>query len=228
MADSCSDSGRALARILLKLEGIGRFDAITWWDIWYTLASSSILVLDLVCMNKITGTDMSASRILLSQLADLAQRHKRNPHMPGTIQKFASIVPELQSMVNAMNNSKLSMVTAPKAEVTTHTNPEGLGPSMQQPHEVVTYPFHHTSTNSGAYMFADDAPGRFYPEQQYPGTPYSTARFDRNTQTSFMDFTINNIHDWNWGDLGSLLGNEGVPNGPLPSQPPPGSLPPRQ
>ena len=29
MADSCSDSGRALARLLLKLEAIGQFDAIT-------------------------------------------------------------------------------------------------------------------------------------------------------------------------------------------------------
>ncbi|KAG9206324.1 hypothetical protein G6514_005050 [Epicoccum nigrum] len=35
MANSCSDSGRSLARILLKLESIGRFDAITWWDIWH-------------------------------------------------------------------------------------------------------------------------------------------------------------------------------------------------
>lgn len=210
MAELCSDSGRALARILLKLEAIGRFDAITWWDIWYALASSSVLVLDLVCLNKITGTDMSASRILLSQLADLAQRHKRNPHMPGTIAKFASIVPELQSMVNAMNTSKSPASTTPKLEGARETNFEPSHPSTQQRQDVIAHPFHQSITNSGAYMFADNIPGRFYPEPQYAAGPaYSTARFDR----SFMDFTINNIHDWNWGDLGSLLGNESLPNG---------------
>ena len=222
MADSCSDSGRALARLLLKLEAIGQFDAITWWDTWYALASSSALVLDLVCLHKITGTNMSASLILLSQLADLAQRHKRNPHMPGTIEKFASIVPELQSMVNAMNTTQPPISTALKAKIANNANHETLQPTSQPPQEFVTYPFHQSSTDSGAYMFADNMPGRFYPEQQYPGPAYSTARFDRNTQMSFMDFTINNVHDWNFGDLGSLLGNESVPNG----QPPPGSLPP--
>ncbi|KAH6612631.1 fungal-specific transcription factor domain-containing protein [Boeremia exigua] len=221
MAESCSDSGRALARVLLKLEAIGRFDAITWWDIWYALASSSALVLDLVCLNKITGTDMSASRILLSQLADLAQRHKRNPHMPGTIDKFASIVPELQSMVNAMNSPRSPVATAPRAEIAQDSNRDASRP-LPAAQESIAYPFHQPTINSGAYMFADHAPGRFYPEQQFQGPAYSTARFDRNTQMSFMDFTINNIHDWNWGDLGSLLGSENVPN----TQPPTGSLPP--
>ncbi|KAF3005778.1 hypothetical protein E8E13_007316 [Curvularia kusanoi] len=225
MAESCSDSGRSLARILLKLESIGRFDAITWWDIWFALASSSALVLDLVCLNKITGTDMSASRILLSQLADLAQRHKQNPHMPGTIEKFASIVPELQSMVNAMNTSPAP--SASKSEIPRNLHRETSRPPQLPSQEAALYPFHQTSANSGAYMFADNIPGRFYPEPQYAGPAYSTARFDRNTQMSFMDFTINNIHDWNWGDLGSLLGNEGAPNahGHGHGQPPAGSLP---
>ena len=142
--------------------------------------------------------------------------------MPGTIEKFASIVPELQSMVNAMNTTQPPISTALKAKIANNANHETLQPTSQPPQEFVTYPFHQSSTDSGAYMFADNMPGRFYPEQQYPGPAYSTARFDRNTQMSFMDFTINNVHDWNFGDLGSLLGNESVPNG----QPPPGSLPP--
>lgn len=224
MAESCSDSGRALARILLKLEAIGRFDAITWWDIWFALASSSALVLDLVCLNKITGTDMSASRILLSQLADLAQRHKQNPHVPGTIEKFASIIPELQSMVATMNSVQSPITTIPKVEVVQNPNQTASRAHQPSQQEAAMFPFQQSSTNSGAYMFADNIPTRFYPEQQYANPAYSTARFDRNTQMSFMDFTINNIHDWNWGELGSLLGNEGAPN----SQPPPGPLPPPQ
>lgn len=224
MAESCSDSGRSLARILLKLEAIGRFDAITWWDIWYALASSASLVLDLVCLTKITGTGMSASRILLSQLADLAQRHKQNPHVPGTIEKWASIIPEYQSMVNTMSSVQSPGTTTSHAEVAQPPVQGASRPPRPSQQEAAMFPFQHSSTNGGAYMFTDSIPTRFYPDQQFASPAYSTARFDRNTQMSFMDFTINNIHDWNWGDLGSLLGNEGAPN----SQPSQGPLPPSQ
>lgn len=204
MSDSCTESGRTLTQILLKLEAIGKFDPITWWDIWYALASGSILVLDLVCTNKRSSGDISDSRILLSQLADLATRHMRNSHMPGTIHKWASIVPELHSMADSMNTQPPT-----KAEA----QPES-GPLQQQPHvlqDLSPYPF-QSSTNSGAYMFADNIPGRLFPDAEFnTGGPLPNPRLDRNTQMSFMDFTINNISDWNWGDLGSLLGNEGVP-----------------
>jgi hypothetical protein len=211
MADSCAESGRALARILLRLESIDRFDAITWWDVWYTLAASSVLVLDLVCLKKMAGTDLSESRVLLSQLADLAQRHKRNPHMPGTIEKFASIVPELHSMADSMSTAQ-SPVMERKMEDSTNSEPGTSRPSSQQQQEIAPFPYHQSSTNSGAYMFADNIPGQFYPEQPHAQAPYSTTRFDRSTQMNFMDFTISNINDWNWGDLGNLIGNEGVPN----------------
>ena len=219
MAESCSVSGKELSSIMLKLDAIGKFDAVTWWDIWYTLASSSMLVLDLVCLSKTTGTDLSESRILLSQLADLAQRHRRNPYMPGTIAKFASIVPELHSLAETMN-------TSPSAANASNTGRnDSPGPSyappppppqqeqpFQQHQDVLPHPYHQSPTTSGAYMFADSVAGRFYPEQEYSGEGHLNARFDRNTQMQFMDFTINNIHDWNWGDLGSLLGNESVQN----------------
>ncbi|KAH7356183.1 fungal-specific transcription factor domain-containing protein [Pyrenochaeta sp. MPI-SDFR-AT-0127] len=224
MAESCSDSGRDLGGIMFKLETLGKFDAITWWDIWYTLASSSVLVLDLVCLNKMGTTNMTASRILLSQLADLAQRHRRNPHMPGTIEKFASIVPELHSMADAMNISPLAAVDSKEEPAEQTPAPSRL--PQEQHQEVMPYPYHQSSTNSGAYMFADNGQSRFYPEQEYAGTAYPTARLDRTTQMQFMDFTINNIHDWNWGDLGSLLGNEGTPNVHGHIHGPPGPLPP--
>jgi hypothetical protein len=212
MADSCAESGRALARILLRLESIGRFDAITWWDIWYTLAASSVLVLDLVCLNRMAGTDLSESRVLLSQLADLAQRHKRNPHMPGTIEKFASIVPELHSMADSMSTEQPPIMDH-KLEDNPHSDEPGTSrPSSQQQQELAPYPYPQSATNSGAYMFADNMPAHFYPEQPHAHAPYSATRFDRSTQMNFMDFTISNINDWNWGDLGNLIGNEGVPN----------------
>jgi hypothetical protein len=203
MAESCSESGRSLSRTLLKLDSLQRFNSITWWDIFYTLASSSILVLDLVCTNAKPGVnEVSESRILLSQLADLAQRHRRNPHMPGTIEKFASLVPELHSMANSINTSPSAQPESQREpDRTPHVGQMGTGTNALQ--------FATSSTNSGAYMFADNHASRFYPDHDFAGGAlYSNTRLDRNTQMSFMDFTINNIQDWNWGDLGSLLGND--------------------
>jgi hypothetical protein len=216
MADSCAESGRALARILLRLESIGKFDAITWWDVWYTLTASSMLVLDLVCLNRMTGTDLSESKILLSQLADLAQRHKRNSHMPGTIEKFASIVPELHSMAESLTTSQSPIMERKMEETTSNEAGPSRPTSQQQQQELVPFPYHQSTTNSGAYMFADNLPGQFYPEPPHGHAPgaYSATRFDRSTQPmNFMDFTISNINDWNWGvDLGNLIGPDGVPN----------------
>lgn len=226
MADSCADSGRALARILLRLESLGRFDAITWWDVWYMLAASSVLVLDLVCSNSVAGTDMSESKVLLSQLADLALRHKRNPHMPGTIEKFASIIPDLHSMADSMSEPESPvMERKPEAALNGEPGPSSSRPTSQQHHEMVPFPYHQSTTNSGAYMFADQGPGRFYPEPEHTNGAYSHAR---STQMQFMDFTINNINDWNWGDLGNLIGSEAVPgmhpqmHPPAPPGAPPG------
>lgn len=211
MADACAESGRDLAQTLLKTDSLGKFDAVLACDIWYTLASSSILVLDLVCLNKLGGTDMSESRILLSQLADLAQRHRRNPYMPGTMEKFASLVPELHSMADSL----ASPVRFADPKLESHES----GPQTTLPTQPlsqadnVSHLYHQSPPSAGAYMFADHIQGRVYPEQPYVGPPlHPNTRFDRTTQMQFMDFTINNMNDWGWSDLSSLIGAEGVPN----------------
>ena len=228
MADACSESGRELARTLLKLDALGKFDAVFACDIWYVLASSSVLVLDLVCLNKLGGTNMSDSRILLSQLADLAQRHRRNPYMPGTIEKFASLVPELHSMADSLASPV--RFTEPKLESHDSAPQTSLPPQQLSQADTVPHMYHQSPPGTGAYMFSDHVPGRMYPDQPYMplGTNmHPNARFDRATQMQFMDFTINNINDWNWGDIGSLLGTEDVPtmhgnphvHGPQPTGP---------
>ncbi len=216
MAESCTSSGRELGRIMLKLDAMGKFDAVTWWDVWYALASGWMLVLDLVCLKQLGGTDLSEPHLLLSQLVDLAQRHRRNPYMPGTIEKWASIISELPSMADAMkSSSSLSSSNPSKGPNKESSRPAFMPPQQEPPfqqhQEAMPYPY-QSPTTSGAYMFADNIAGRFYPEQDYMGEAPMNAPFDRNTQMQFMDFTMHSMHDWNWGDLGSLLGNGGVPN----------------
>jgi hypothetical protein len=264
MSDSCSDSARALATIMLKLDALNKFDAITWWDIWFCLASASILVLDLIVRYKRDGSDGGESRTQLKELADLAQKHRRKPHMPGTIEKFASIVPELWGMAESMGKNgdtrdEATDIENNEAKLEAGDNNDGnrqgdtvpTAPrqrtAMQQTAQDISaiYPLHHMQsiTNSGAYLFADNvsAMRNMVPEPgatasqlgNMPvgssaanvagagppgaaGVPGSMAapRFERfsssSHQNSFMDFSIHNFSEWNWGDLGSLLGGEGT------------------
>jgi hypothetical protein len=189
------------------LDAFGKYDAVVWFDIFLTLAAGSVLVLDIVCANKLGDSEISESRILLAQLADIATRHLRNPHMPGTMRKWASVLLETQNMVHTM-----STVPAPKTEATEEARPAHLVPTLQP--ELSPYTFQST-TNGGAYMFADGTPGSIYHMPDLaPTGMMSNPQFDR-AGMGFMDYTINNIAGWNWGDLGNLLGHEG------PSPPPP-------
>ncbi|KAF2854863.1 hypothetical protein T440DRAFT_244878 [Plenodomus tracheiphilus IPT5] len=224
MANSCSESGQDLARILLRLDAFGKFDPFTTCDVWFTLASSSVLVLDLVCMNKFASPSVCESRILLSQLADLAQRQRRNPYMPGTLEKFASIIPELHSMVDALDSAA---TPAEDPIVKAVETVAGVScPPPQPHHDPGPYQYLQSSTHTGGYMFADNMQDHYQHDPAYPVLAgYSNARFDRATQSHFMDFTINNIHDWNWGDLSNILGTEAVPNMHTHGQAPPGPPP---
>jgi hypothetical protein len=207
MSDTCTESGRALAQVMRDLDAFGKYDAVVWFDIFLTLAAGSVLVLDIVCANKLGDSEISESRILLAQLADIATRHLRNPHMPGTMRKWASVLLETQNMVHTM-----STVPAPKTEATEEARPAHLVPTLQP--ELSPYTFQST-TNGGAYMFADGTPGSIYHMPDLaPTGMMSNPQFDR-AGMGFMDYTINNIAGWNWGDLGNLLGHEG------PSPPPP-------
>lgn len=208
MADSCTGSGRALAKILLKLEAIGQLDVHFWFDMWYALTSGSVLVLDVVCHKKSGDPEASESLMLIQKLADLVRRHIKDSHTPGTIAKFASIVPELQSMAENM--------VEPPPVVPSQVQPEPVPasqtvPSQQQvavPAATAPFAFSHPNTNLGAYVFADNVPGQYFGQSEFAvGAPYSNTRFDRSTQMQFMDFSVNNIHDWNWADLGHMPQN---------------------
>lgn len=211
MSDACAESGRSLTSILLNLDTIGRFDAITWWDVWYSLTAGSMLVLDLVCHNKTGTADSSESRILLPRLAEVVRKHLKNTNVPGTIAKFGSLVPELQSMAESMIAAQASPHPSQPDVQTTVPKPAPVSQAVQSQPQVTPFAYSHPNPSNGAYVFADTLPDRYYSHADYAaGAPYSNARYNRSTQMQFMDFTVNNMHDWNWGDMGNLLGAEGT------------------
>ncbi|KAF2749969.1 hypothetical protein M011DRAFT_465618 [Sporormia fimetaria CBS 119925] len=229
MADTCVMSGRALAQILLRLDEMGKFDHITWWDIYYTLASASILLLDLICTRRrrggIDGAAQSLS--LLSRLAELATKHRQDPHMPGTMEKWASLIPELLSMAESVE------INAGQGEQHQHRSMELLGPPSTNvqggmgeganflPHVHLPHPLSSASGNTGYHLTDNDGrgKGRFtFGSNTVPptasGPSYSNrahdyARPNAGPQMNVMDFPISNISEWNWADFGGLAFSEG-------------------
>ncbi|RFU30440.1 hypothetical protein B7463_g5918, partial [Scytalidium lignicola] len=99
-SEVCMDSGRLSCQLLLKLDAIGRFNATTWWDVYYMYSSTLILVLSIICDVTQKGHDsVTEPRWLLGQCANLMGKHSRNPKIPGSIYRWATVVGELNSMV---------------------------------------------------------------------------------------------------------------------------------
>jgi len=84
-------AGRSLGKLLRKLDRIHRFNAVTWFDIFYLVPAALALVLDLR-VNDHSHNRKTESRALFQDLASLAARHMGNPRMPSSMQALAQIV----------------------------------------------------------------------------------------------------------------------------------------
>jgi hypothetical protein len=99
VANRCIASGRRTCDLVQKLEAIEQFNAVTWWDIYYTYSSALIIVLNAICDT--VRCDYNAARDstrCLGECARLATKHLKNPMMPATIRRWATTVNELNAM----------------------------------------------------------------------------------------------------------------------------------
>jgi len=101
ISDTCINSGIALGDILLKLEAIDRFNSLTWFDTFYAVTSTLVLVLDIIV--KKDGPPAESLQ-QLTNLAGLAERQMQNSRMPGTMRKLSTIVVELSLLANEFGN----------------------------------------------------------------------------------------------------------------------------
>ncbi|KAL3422836.1 fungal specific transcription factor domain-containing protein [Phlyctema vagabunda] len=94
ISETCVQAGRRLAQLLRKLDDIGRFNAITWWDIFYTVAASLILALDVICAVKQQKARpmIEKSLTLLVELSTTVVKHLKNPHVPESMRTWGGII----------------------------------------------------------------------------------------------------------------------------------------
>lgn len=112
ISEICIDSGRSLACIMRKLDEINHFNAVTWWDIFYTVAASLVLVLDVICQVKSDKPQHPTDSLkLLRDLATLTARQLQNPRVPGSMRTWGLIIVEVSSMVEQFVTATLPRIS---------------------------------------------------------------------------------------------------------------------
>ncbi|KAN0094091.1 Fungal specific transcription factor domain containing protein [Hyaloscypha variabilis] len=200
VSETCVDSGRSLGKLLRKLDSINKFNACTWFDIFYTVQAALVLVLDINCRVKQQRSESSTgSQTLLRDLASLIGRHLRDPRVPGSMQKWASVIIDVSSTSDQFTAAyQLQSITAPIQE---------LSPTSTQPATVDVHSLSHTLADTQASSSRYDAAG-----QNEPFSPEDFNLIKENNQEfwaqlSFGDDANDPLQDWSWDDIESILRN---------------------
>jgi hypothetical protein len=152
MSDLCIGSGREACRLLIKLDSIGKFNAMTWWDVYYLYSSALVLVLSLICdVRESKTTPATETRLLLRQCTNLSRKYLATRCLPGTMHRWLNIVIELDSLASDSANrstdqdastsseedavrNEREYVTPPSTDAGGSSNlPSGIGPLVRNP-----------------------------------------------------------------------------------------------
>jgi hypothetical protein len=107
VVDACIESGRLSCQMLLRLDSIKQFNAVTWHDVYYLYSSCLVLALSIICDTNEGKVDTAIDdRVLLRQCMDLATNHLRNPMVPGTMHRWLEVVGELNTLVAEFAESR--------------------------------------------------------------------------------------------------------------------------
>ncbi|CZR60787.1 uncharacterized protein PAC_10683 [Phialocephala subalpina] len=174
------------------------------WDVFYTVASALIHVLDVSCCVKqgrnSAGTE---SQDILRELAELMSRQLRYSRLPGSMAKWATIVIDLNATADEPTTT-----STPQPTNTPERNPASPivpGPSglshnirrIDQNSHIDTgstdlaIPYPYPSPNDG-FSYKAPTPGREHAHQFW-------------VQLSFMDDLNVQSQDWTWDDIDAIL-----------------------
>ncbi|CAK43833.1 hypothetical protein M752DRAFT_317217 [Aspergillus phoenicis ATCC 13157] len=102
-AKVCCESGRKACELLLQLDELGKFNPVTWWDVYYVYSSTLVLTLSILCDrarpdSDKTVTDKDVS--LLHDCASMLMRHSSNPMMPATMLRWTGAIRDVDVLLN--------------------------------------------------------------------------------------------------------------------------------
>jgi hypothetical protein len=131
MSALCVQSGREACRLLLKLDSVARFNAVTWWDVYYLYSSALVMILSLICdVREGRPTQAAETRLLLRQCTSLSQRYLATCCLPGTMHRWLNLVVELDSLASDFANRDTDRNVSIASENLGRTDPEAVSPSL--------------------------------------------------------------------------------------------------
>lgn len=153
--DACTESARLACQMLLRLDAINQFNAVTWLDVYYLYSSCLVLTLSIVC-DAVTNDEKAApavgDRPLLGQCMGLATSHLKDAAVPGTMRRWLEVVIELNTMVvefaggrqqHANKQGDDNAATADKVVMATHGAAyrpfDGAAAAVAQPSPAATH-----------------------------------------------------------------------------------------
>lgn len=201
IANRCIASGRTSCELVQKLEVIQQFNAVTWWDIYYTYSSALILVLNAICdVMKGDGNAARESTRSLGKCALLVTKHLKNPLMPATMRRWATTINELNTMatdfvqgfedhtaaVNTVENLAGGQLTAVRDQNSNQGMSEYVGIN---------------SISYAAGMLSTDTPLRAPDATRTSFTPWSQVQpIDPENSTFWSELHWDSIEDMLLGD----------------------------
>ncbi|GAQ33960.1 transcription factor domain-containing protein [Aspergillus tubingensis] len=103
IARVCCESGRKSCELLLHLDMIGKFNAVTWWDIYYVYSSALVMTLSILsdCTRQQSkGHSNHESLSLLHNCALILNRHSGNPMVPDTMRRWIGAIYDIDMLVH--------------------------------------------------------------------------------------------------------------------------------
>ncbi|KIW00221.1 uncharacterized protein PV09_08261 [Verruconis gallopava] len=201
VSETCIDAGKSLGQLLRKMDNIQKFNATTWFDIFFTVASALVLVLD-IRVNQDRHGPNSESRTVLRDLAAIVTRHLGNPRVPGSMQALGKIVVEVNATAEQSGRTQLDTPTSAEAQMPPSSPaamPTTPAPSVQySPRTQIGTP----SSIHNLLAYPVDPNMQPDPNAQYRGQLYDPQTW---TQLSFMDDPTQNWQDWTWDDIETIV-----------------------
>lgn len=200
ISDTCIESGRALGGLINKLESINKFNPFTWWDIFYTVSSTLILMLDINCNIKQRSlSPVAESPVILGELVSLMAKQLEHPRVPGSMKKWVTVVMEVGRIADQMVSSYRSKRASVSSQVTR---------AAQSPTTI-----HASTEREIRNTFDTNAGGPNTLNQPPQGGAFSyesSVQLRDNaqqfwSQMSFMDDPNGQVHDWSWDDIDAIL-----------------------
>ncbi|PQE03659.1 hypothetical protein CJF30_00006348 [Rutstroemia sp. NJR-2017a BBW] len=178
--------------------------ALNVWDVFYTVASALVLVLDISCRTKEQALlSIPESQDILRNLSNLMSEVLQDPKVPGSMKKWATIVCEVKSVADEFHPARFQSHNPTSTNHLDDPRTSRSEANHEQPDELVEGHSPHTKVSQNAQTTFAEA------SSSSRETMQSRMREENDEPqhfwAQFMDGGSAAAQDWNWDGIEALL-----------------------